>query len=127
VSKKISNKYQNLWVAYELIKDDWIGQATSDQVFEYIAKQNNVSVGTVRKAVEEARKNDQLRYSGIDQPMTKREAAKYLGVSIPTLDRARKAKLLRSQTSDGKIVKGHPSGGKVFFLKEWLDEYKSKK
>ena len=60
MTKKLSSKYQNLYVAYLLIKDDWLGQATSDQVFEYIAKQNNVSVGTVRKAVEEGRKEDRI-------------------------------------------------------------------
>jgi len=128
MTKKLSSKYQNLYVAYLLIKDDWLGQATSDQVFEYIAKQNNVSVGTVRKAVGEGRKEDRIKlYTNTEEIMTKKQAASYLSVSIPTIDRARKAKRLKSQTSDGKIVDGRPSGGKVFFRKEWLDDYKSQK
>ena len=55
---------QQIWVEYELFKDDWKGQVTSEQLFQFLARrhfanENPESAFTkVKKIVENMRKAD---------------------------------------------------------------------
>ena len=121
----ISNKQQEIWAAYEILKEDWTGQVTSDQIWTFLGKRYHKSPDTIRKIVENVRKHGtQKYYPSVNQPMTKAEAAEYLGVSVSTIDRLRKSGELKSQSADGKITNGRSKSGKVFFKKEWLDAHK---
>jgi hypothetical protein len=123
------NRDQQIWVEYELFKEDWKGQVTSDQLFQFLARrhfanENPESAFTkVKKIVENMRKAGKKYYPSLHQPMSKKEASEYLGVSISTIDRLRKRGDLKSQSSRDTLNFGSNKGGQVFFRKEWLDAY----
>lgn len=123
------NRDQQIWVEYELFKDDWKGQVTSEYLFQFLARrhfanENLESAFTkVKKIVENMRKAGKKYYPSLHQPMSKTEAAEYLGVSISTIDRLRARGVLKSQSSRDTRNFGGNKGGKVYFRKEWLDKY----
>ena len=123
------NRDQQIWVEYELFKEDWKGEVTSEQLFQFLAKRHfskenpESACAKVKKIVENMRKAGKKYHPSLHQPMTKIEAAEYLGVSISTIDRLRKRGDLKSQSSRDTRNFGGNSGGRVFFHKQWLDEY----
>jgi len=123
------NRDLKVWVEYELFKEDWKGQITSDQLFEFLARKHfpnekpDSAFTKVKKIVENMRKAGKKYNPSLHQPMTKKEAADYLGVSISTIDRLRKRGDLKSLSSRDTRNFGGNTGGKVFFHKQWLDEY----
>ena len=128
MTKRNESRDQQIWVDYEVLKEDFVGQMTSDRLFEKLARRHFPNEGResaltkVKKIIENMRKSGRIYHPSIHQPMTKKEAAEYLGVSISTIDRLRARGVLKSQSSRDTLNYGR-NKGKVYFRKEWLDEY----
>jgi hypothetical protein len=129
VTKRNENRDQEIWASYELISEDLLGQFTSEQIFSYLAKQYfgkedpESALSKVKKIIEVMRKSGRKYYPSINQPMTKKQAATYLNVSVSTIDRLRATGALKSQSSRNTLNFGSNKGSQVFFRKEWLDAY----
>ena len=127
MKKPISKNEQQIWVLYEIAKNnDDLGKKTSDEICVEIGKTIHKSPNTVRKIVENMRRSGRKFIPPTQGPLTKAEAADYLGVSVSTIDRWRKCGKLKSQSATGKLQNGVRKSGTVFFKREWLDAVKHK-